>query len=106
MQEEAEQAYETVGLVPATPRSLLRIDVPGSLCSLGSVPMLRDFVAKNPNLQIDVQLLSGDVLLRGGSLDILVQAGAVDDAGLLVRWADAASSGNRSESGVSGEPLA
>jgi DNA-binding transcriptional LysR family regulator len=84
--EEAEQADLAVGAFLAEPRGRLRVGAPVPFARFVLGPLLADFAARYPLLQIDVQLLSGDVFPRDGSLDVLVRAGAVGDAGLLVRW--------------------
>ncbi|HEX4007946.1 MAG TPA: LysR family transcriptional regulator [Acidobacteriaceae bacterium] len=83
--EEAEQAEAAVGALQAVPRGRLRVGVPVPFARWLLAPILGDFLARYPELQVDVQLLNGDVFPRDGSLDILVRAGSVGDAGLLVR---------------------
>ena len=83
--EEAEQAELAIGALQVQPRGWLRVGVPVPFARSLLGPILGDFVARYPDLQVEVQLLSGDVFPRDGSLDILVRAGAVGDTGLLVR---------------------
>jgi DNA-binding transcriptional LysR family regulator len=84
--EEAAQADMAVGSLLSKPRGLLRVGVPVPFARFVLGPILGDFLARYPELEVDVQLLSGDAFPRDGSLDILVRAGAVGDSGLLVRW--------------------
>jgi DNA-binding transcriptional LysR family regulator len=84
--DEAEEADMAVGALLARPRGLLRVGVPVPFARLMLAPSLGEFLALYPELQVDVQFLSGDTFPRDGSLDVLVRAGSVGDSSLLVRW--------------------
>jgi DNA-binding transcriptional LysR family regulator len=84
--EEAEQADLAVSALLAEPRGRLSVGAPVPFVRFILGPLLADFVARYPQLSIDIQLLAGDVFPRDGTLDLLIRAGAVGDSGLLVRW--------------------
>jgi DNA-binding transcriptional LysR family regulator len=85
--EEAEQADLAVGTSLARPRGLLRVGVPVPFAQYILGPMMGEFLALYPELQIDIQLVNGsDAFPREGSLDILVRPGSIGDSGWLVRW--------------------
>jgi DNA-binding transcriptional LysR family regulator len=83
--EEAEGADLAVGALLAEPRGTLRVGVPVPFARLIMGPMLGDFLAKYPRLNLHVDLVEGDAALRAGHLDLVIRAGALEDSGLLVK---------------------
>ena len=84
---EAEEADLAVGALLAQPRGRLRVGAPVPFAQLILGPILGEFLARYPELQVDVLLTGTDVFPRDGSLDLLIRAGSVgNDSGLLVRW--------------------
>ena len=83
--EEAEQADLAVGALLAEPRGLLRVGVPIPFARFIAGPILAEFLARYPKLQIQLQLTVGDVAIRLGQLDLIIRGGALGDSGLLVK---------------------
>jgi len=83
--EEAEQADLAVGALLAEPRGLLRVGVPIPFARFIAGPILSDFLAQYPLLQIHLQLTEGDEAIRQGQLDLIIRGGALGDSGLLVK---------------------
>jgi DNA-binding transcriptional LysR family regulator len=83
--EEAAQADAAVNSLQTRPSGLLRVGVPVPFARFVLAPILPDFLAQYPELEVDVQLLGNDTFPLDGSLDILVRAGSIGDAGLMVR---------------------
>ena len=83
--EEAEGADLAVGALLAEPRGTLRVGAPVPFARLIMGPMLGDFLAKYPRLNLHVDLVEGDAALRAGHLDLVIRAGALEDSGLLVK---------------------
>jgi DNA-binding transcriptional LysR family regulator len=83
--EEAEQADLAVGALLAKPRGRLRVGVPVAFARSILGPILGEFLAKYPELRLQLQLLNGDESLRDGNFDLVVRAGQLEDSGLLVR---------------------
>jgi DNA-binding transcriptional LysR family regulator len=85
--EEAEEADRSVGAMLAKPRGLLRVGVPVPFARYVLGPMMGEFLALYPELQVSIQLLnSNDVFPRDSGLDVVVSAGSPGDSSLLVRW--------------------
>jgi DNA-binding transcriptional LysR family regulator len=85
--DDAEEADRSISALLATPAGLLRIGVPVPFAQYVLGPIMGDFLARYPRLQIDVQLLSGgEASPRDGSFDVVVRAGSSGDASQMVRW--------------------
>jgi DNA-binding transcriptional LysR family regulator len=84
--EKAEEAERSVGNLLARPRGLLRVGVPAPFARYVLAPILGEFLALYPELQVDVQLLSSIALPRDLNLDVLVSVGPGGNSDWLVRW--------------------
>jgi DNA-binding transcriptional LysR family regulator len=84
--DEAEEAERSVGNMLARPRGLLRVGVPAPFARYVLAPILGEFLALYPEVQIDLQLLISTALPRDLSLDVVVSAGLGGDSDWLVRW--------------------
>jgi DNA-binding transcriptional LysR family regulator len=84
--EEAEEADLAVSALLAQPRGRLRVGVPVPFARFILGPILAEFLARYPALQLQLELLNGHGSVRDGSLDLVVRAGGLDeDPGLLVK---------------------
>jgi DNA-binding transcriptional LysR family regulator len=70
----------------ARPRGLLRVGVPAPFARYILGPMMGEFLALYPELQVDIRLLSANGFPRDGGMDVVVCAGSLGDSDLLVRW--------------------
>ncbi|HTW47851.1 MAG TPA: LysR substrate-binding domain-containing protein [Acidobacteriaceae bacterium] len=84
--EEAEEADRSVGNLLARPRGLLRVGVPAPFARYVLAPILGEFLALYPELQVDIQLLNSSAFPLDLNLDILVYSGSAGDSDWLVRW--------------------
>lgn len=69
----------------ASPRGLLRINAPVSFGHRHVAPHLPDFLARHPELRIDLDLTDHTVDLVEAGADLAVRIGALQDSGLLAR---------------------
>ncbi|WP_441243432.1 LysR family transcriptional regulator [Tardiphaga sp. 768_D3_N2_1] len=79
---------ETEGLFRQTSVGLsgrLRIDVPGRIGRLIIVPALPEFLARHPQLDIDLRVTDRAVNLIEESVDCVLRVGALGDSGLIAR---------------------
>lgn len=83
--EEAEQADLAVGALLAEPRGLLRVGVPIPFARFMAGPILADFLARYPRMQVHLQMTEDEGVLRQGGLDLIIRGGALGDSGLLVK---------------------
>lgn len=83
--EEAEQADLAVGALLAEPRGLLRVGVTIPFARFIAGPILAEFLAKYPGVQVQMQMLDSDAGLREGALDLVIRGGSLGDSGLLVK---------------------
>jgi DNA-binding transcriptional LysR family regulator len=83
--EEAEQADLAVGALLAEPRGRLRIGVPIPFARLIAGPLLADFLAVHPQLQVQLEFLDSDIAVQTGALDLMIRVGSLGDSGLLVK---------------------
>lgn len=83
--DQAEEAELAVGALLATPRGRLRIGAPVAFARSVIGPMLGEFLAAYPELQVDLHLLHGTEIPDKEELDIFVKAGPLEDSGMLVK---------------------
>ncbi|CAN7480473.1 LysR substrate-binding domain-containing protein [Bosea sp. LjRoot237] len=69
----------------ARPSGRLRIDVSASLATDIIMPALPQFLARYPEIQVDMGLSDRPADLVGENLDLAVRAGAIDDQSLIAR---------------------
>jgi len=85
MMEEAEQADLAVGALQGKPRGTLRVGAPVAFARSILGPVMGEFLRLYPELRLHLQLLNGNESPREGSFDVVVQAGVLEDSGLLVK---------------------
>ncbi len=83
--DQAEEAELAVGALLATPRGRLRIGAPVAFARSVIGPMLGEFLASFPEMQVDLHLLHGSEIPDTEDLDIVVKAGPLEDSGMLVK---------------------
>jgi DNA-binding transcriptional LysR family regulator len=72
MLEEAEQADLAIGAMHAQPRGLLRIATSVPFARFVLAPMLGDFLARYPDVRVEVQFMSVDARLSEATPDIVI----------------------------------
>ncbi len=83
--EEAEEADLAINALLAEPRGRLRVGVPIPFARLIAGPLLADFLARYPQVQVQLELLDNDSAIHSDTLDLMIRARALGDSGLLVR---------------------
>lgn len=79
--DEAETAIANQGV----PRGRLRISAAQSHGRLCVVPALKDFIAANPEILVDINLTDALVDVAGGQADVAIRFGPLPDSGLTAR---------------------
>ncbi|WP_266170518.1 LysR family transcriptional regulator [Dyella subtropica] len=69
----------------ARPRGHLRVDLGSSVASSLLVPALPDFLARYPDIRIDLGVSDRHVDLIGDNVDCVIRGGALTDPGLVAR---------------------
>jgi DNA-binding transcriptional LysR family regulator len=67
------------------PRGQLRVDVGGSTARDVLIPLLPDFIARYPELRIDLGVSDRAVDLIGDNVDCVIRGGALDSSSLVAR---------------------
>jgi DNA-binding transcriptional LysR family regulator len=80
-----QQADESVSALQTAPRGRLRVNAPMSFGFLHLAPALPDFLARCPELEIDVAMNDRFVDLVEEGFDVAVRIGALQDSSLIVR---------------------
>lgn len=80
--DEIEQADLAVGALLSAPHGKLRVGAPVQFVRTILAPMLGDFLARYPRLDLDLQLLRGDERLEDGGFDLMIRAGKLEDSSL------------------------
>lgn len=68
-----------------TPKGHLRIDVGGSTARDVLIPLLPDFMQRNPDIRIDLGVADRPVDLISGNVDCVIRGGPLDDSTLIAR---------------------
>jgi DNA-binding transcriptional LysR family regulator len=82
--EEAEQADLAMGALMAEPRGRLRVAVPSAFARSRLAPILGTFLARYPEVRLELQFTSENPLQKQTNLDVVIRAGRLEDSGLLV----------------------
>ena len=82
---EAEQAEQAVSYLAAAPRGLLTVNAPVSFGTLHILPGLPDFLARYPELQVEVTLNDRFVDLIEEGFDAAVRIRKLEDSTLIAR---------------------
>jgi DNA-binding transcriptional LysR family regulator len=83
--EEAEGADLAVGALLGQPRGRLRVGVPIPFARAIAGPTLAAFLAKYPELQVQLLIVENDAAVHEGKVDLMIRAGALGESGLLVK---------------------
>jgi DNA-binding transcriptional LysR family regulator len=83
--EDLAQADESVTALQTAPRGRLKINAPLSFGFLHLAPALPDFLARCPELEVDVAMNDRYVDLVEEGFDVAVRIGALTDSSLIVR---------------------
>jgi len=81
--EEIEQADLAVGALLAAPHGKLRMGAPVAFIRTILGPMLGDFLARYPGIDLDLQFLRGDERLDDGDFDLIIRPGRLQDSAFL-----------------------
>jgi DNA-binding transcriptional LysR family regulator len=81
--EEIEQADLAVGALLAVPHGKLRVGAPVPFVRTILAPMLSDFLAKYPRIDLDLQFVRGEERLEDNDFDVIIRAGKLSDSSLL-----------------------
>jgi DNA-binding transcriptional LysR family regulator len=71
--------------VRKSPRGYLRIDVGGSTARDVLIPLLPDFMARYPDIRMDLGVSDRSVDLIGDNVDCVIRGGPLDDSSLVAR---------------------
>jgi DNA-binding transcriptional LysR family regulator len=80
-----EDVDASFNLARGRPRGVLRVDVGGSTAREVLVPLLPDFVARHPDLRIDLGVADRSVDLIGDNVDCVIRGGRLDSSSLVAR---------------------
>ncbi len=80
-----DDAETALSAASALPRGRLRVDVPSPLASLILVPALPTFLARYPDIQIDLGVSDRKVDLIGENVDCVIRGGELTDLSLMAR---------------------
>ncbi|HET8694562.1 MAG TPA: LysR family transcriptional regulator [Aquabacterium sp.] len=72
-------------LARGKPRGHLRIDVGGSTARDVLIPLLPDFIARYPDIRIDLSVSDRSVDLIGDNVDCVIRGGAMESSSLVAR---------------------
>jgi len=73
------------GTARSAPRGLLRVDIGGSTARDVLIPALPDFMARYPDIRIELGVSDRQVNLIGENVDCVIRGGALDDSSLVAR---------------------
>jgi DNA-binding transcriptional LysR family regulator len=82
---EAEAAEREAAALHAEPRGTLRISAPDAFGSMHVAPAVPEFVARYPDVAIDLSLSAAHVDLVEAGLDLAIRIGTLADSALVVR---------------------
>ncbi|HEY1808796.1 MAG TPA: LysR family transcriptional regulator [Acidobacteriaceae bacterium] len=83
--DEAEEADLAVSALQVEPRGRLRVGAPVPFARWILGPILAEFLARYPNLQLYLEMQEGDGAVLEGRLDVLIRAGSLEDSALRVK---------------------
>ena len=82
---ELEEMDQLVAGVRAQPRGLLRVDIGSSLANIVLIPLLPDFRARYPDIQLHVGVSDREVDLISDGVDCVIRGGVLADSSLVAR---------------------
>lgn len=80
-----EDIDSSFNIARSKPRGHLRIDVGGSTARDVLIPLLPDFLARYPDIRIDLGVSDRSVDLIGDNVDCVIRGGALDASSLVAR---------------------
>ncbi|WP_325436959.1 LysR family transcriptional regulator [Pseudomonas nitroreducens] len=80
-----EDIDSSFNIARSKPRGHLRIDVGGSTARDALIPLLPDFLARYPDIRIDLGVSDRSVDLIGDNVDCVIRGGALDASSLVAR---------------------
>jgi DNA-binding transcriptional LysR family regulator len=80
-----EDIDSSFNIARSTPRGHLRIDVGGSTARDVLIPLLPDFLARYPDIRIDLGVSDRSVDLIGDNVDCVIRGGPLDSSSLIAR---------------------
>jgi DNA-binding transcriptional LysR family regulator len=83
--EEAEQADLAVSALQAAPRGWLRVGAPLTFARFFLGELLEPFLARYPELRVHILLRGTDITQPEDNLDVLIQAGPLEDSRMVVK---------------------
>jgi len=82
---EVEQAEAAVSRVRGAPRGLLRVSAPFTFGRAFVAPLLPEFLARQPEIRVELELSAGGIVAPGAHVDVAVRIGPLDDSSLRAR---------------------
>ncbi|WP_233836404.1 LysR family transcriptional regulator [Paraburkholderia sp. ZP32-5] len=82
---EVEDAEEKVGQVRLTPRGLLRVSSPVTPGQFMIAPLIPDYLAAYPDVQVSLALTSSRVAPLADDIDVVIRTGELEDSRLVAR---------------------
>ena len=82
---EAEAAEEAIGALHAAPRGLLRITLPVTFGAVHAAPVLAEFMARYPDVQLQADFSDRHVNLLEDGYDMAVRIARMSDSSLVAR---------------------
>lgn len=83
--EAVEEADLEIGALLATPRGILRVGAPVAFGQFVLGPILGEFLAKYPELRLQLQLLNARAIPPESRIDVMIRPGPLEDSELLVK---------------------
>ncbi|GAB4350951.1 MAG: LysR family transcriptional regulator [Gammaproteobacteria bacterium] len=80
-----EEAEQRIGEMGRSPQGRLRVTMPITFGQLHIAPLLPEFMARYPGIQLDIEAQDGFVDLVASGLDVAIRIGILDDSGLFAR---------------------
>jgi DNA-binding transcriptional LysR family regulator len=82
---EVEEAEEKVGQVRLTPRGLLRVSSPVTPGQFMIAPLVSEYLAAYPDVQISLELTSSKMEPLTDEMDVVIRTGALEDSRLIAK---------------------
>jgi len=107
---ELDDVDTSFGTVQSRPRGHLRVDTGSSAANLLLIPALPEFLARYPDIRIDLGVSDRHVDLIGDSVDCVIRGGVLTDLGLIGReigrasWITCATPAYLRQHGVPADP--
>ncbi len=83
--DEVEEAEEKVGQVRLTPRGLLRVSSPVTPGQFMIAPLVPEYLATYPDVQVSLELTSSKMEPLTDEMDVVIRTGALEDSRLIAK---------------------